>query len=98
MNMKFYTAVGQEDKTFKNKWNGILRYFMECLVEYYEKQLAHNVVKIAESYESLEKSEHWTASDEAHLEEEIQSILEPKEKQLKEKKTNQTRGSPQEEN
>ena len=88
MNMKFYTAVGQEDKTFKNKWNGILRYFMECLVEYYEKQLAHNVVKIAESYESLEKSEHWTASDEAHLEEEIQSILKPKKKLLKEEKQN----------
>jgi len=59
---------------------------MECLVEHYERQIAHNVVKIAESYEALEKSEHWTASDEAHLEEEIQSILERKEKQLKEKK------------
>ena len=58
---------------------------MECLVEHYERQIAHYVVKIAESYESLEKSDHWTASDEAHLEEEIQSILEPKEKQLKEK-------------
>lgn len=84
------SAVGQEDETFKNKWNGILREcslkLMECLVEHYERQLAHNVVKIAESYESLEKSVHWTASDEAHLEEEIQSILEPKEKQLKEEK------------
>ena len=84
------SAVGQEDETFKNKWNGILREcslkLMECLVEHYEKQLAHNVGKIAESYESLEKSEHWTGSDEAHLEEEIQSILKAKKKQLKEEK------------
>lgn len=59
---------------------------MECLVEHYERQVVHNVAKIADSYESLEKSEHWTASDRAHLEEEIQCIIEPKEKQLKEEK------------
>ena len=58
---------------------------MECLVEHYERQIAHGA-KIADSYESLEKSEHWTVSDKAHLEGEIQSILEPKEKQLKEEK------------
>ena len=32
---------------------------MECLVEHYERQIAHNGAKIADSYESLEKSEHW---------------------------------------
>lgn len=83
------SAVGEQDKTFKNKRNGILREcskkLMECLLEHYERQLAHNVAKLAESYESIEKLEHWTASDEAHVEEEIQSTLEPKEKQLKEK-------------
>ena len=49
------SQAGQEDETFKNKWNGILREcslnLMECLVEHYERQIAHNVVKIAESYE-----------------------------------------------
>ena len=84
------SAVGEEDETFKNKWNGILREcslkLMECLVEHYERQLAHNVAKIAESYESLEKSEHWTESDETHLEEEVQSILELKDIQLTEEK------------
>ena len=84
------SAVGEEDETFKNKWNGILREcslkLMECLVEHYERQIAHNGAKIADSYESLEKSEHWTTSDKTHLEEEVQSILEPKEKQLREEK------------
>ena len=35
---------------------------------------------------SLEKWEHWTTTDKTHLEEEIQSILEPKERQLREEK------------
>jgi len=48
---------------------------MECLVEHYERQLAHTVAKITDSYEKLEKSEHWTASDKAHLEEEISPYL-----------------------
>ena len=65
------SAVEQEDEKFKNKWNGILGEcslkLMECLVEHYESQIAHNIA------ESLEKSEHWTASDQAHLKEEIQS-------------------------
>ena len=55
-------------------------------MEHYERQLAQNVANIAETYESLEKIEHWTDNDKSQLEEEIRSILEPKQKELKEEK------------
>lgn len=84
------SAIGAEDKTFSDKWKGILRdcslKLMECLVEHYERELAQSAAKIAETYESLEKMENWTDNDKSQLEEEIHSILEPKEKQLKEEK------------
>ena len=44
------------------------------------------IANITETYESLEKIEHWTGNDKSQLEEEIRSILEPKEKELKEEK------------
>lgn len=84
------SAIGAEDETFSDKWNGILRdcsrKLMKCLVEHYEGELVQSAAKIAETYESLEKFENWTDNDKSQLEEEIQSILEPKEKQLKEEK------------
>ena len=55
-------------------------------MEHYDRQLAQNIAKIAETYESLERTELWTDTDKIQLEEEIHSILEPKEKQLKEEK------------
>ena len=56
-----------EDKTFCDKWNGILRdcslKLMECLVEHYERELAQSAAKIAKTCESLEKMENWTDND-----------------------------------
>lgn len=84
------SAIGAEDETFRNKWKETLNNcslkLMECLVEYYERQLAQNIANIAETHESLEKIEHWTNNDKSQLEEKICSILEPKEKELKEEK------------
>lgn len=81
------SAIGEEDEIFRKSWNGILRNcslkLTECLVEHYDRQLAQNIAKIAETYESLERTELWTDTDKTQLEEEIHSILEPKEKQLK---------------
>ena len=51
-------------------------------MEHYDRQLAQNIAKIAETHESLERTELWTDTDKTQLEEEIHSILEPKEKQL----------------
>ena len=79
------SAVGEVDEIFQKSWNGILRNcslkLTECLVEHYDRQLAQNIAKIAETYESLERTELWTDTDKTQLEEEIHSILEPKEKQ-----------------
>ena len=55
-------------------------------MEYYERQLEQNIANIAETYDSLEKIEHWTDNHKSQLEEEICSILETKEKELKEEK------------
>ena len=71
------SAVGEEDEPFRKKWKGILREcslkLMGCLVEHYKRQLTHNVAKIADSCESLEKTELWTEIDKTQLEEEILS-------------------------
>ena len=84
------STTGQQDETFQTKWNDILsncsRQLAECLVEDYERQLAQNVAVIADTFESLEKIEDWTDRDKQQIEQEIQSIVDTKERQLKEQK------------
>ena len=55
-------------------------------MEHYERQLARNIAMIADTFESLEKIEDWTERDKQQVEQEIQSIIVTKEKQLKEQK------------
>ena len=84
------STTGRQDETFQNKWKEILsncsRQLAECLVEHYERQLAQNIAVIADTFESLEKIEDWTDRDKQQVEQEIESIIDTKEKQLKEKK------------
>ena len=84
------STTGQQDETFEIKWNDILsncsQQLAECLVEHYEKQLAQNVAVIADTFESLEKIEDWTDRDKQQVEQEIQSIIDTKERQVKEQK------------
>ena len=84
------STTGQQDETFQTKWNDILsnclQQLAECLVEHYKRQLAQNVALIADTFESLEKIEDWMDRDKQQVEEEIQSIIDTKERQLKEQK------------
>lgn len=84
------STTGRQDETFQTKWNEILsncsRQLAECLVEHYERQLAQNVAMIADTFESLEKIEDWTDRDKQQVEQDIQSIIDTKEKHLKEQK------------
>lgn len=84
------SATGAEDEIFRKKWNDILNdcslKLTECLVEHYEMQLPQNAYKTADTYESLEKEDLWTDNDRRQLEEELHSVLDPKEKELKEEK------------
>ena len=84
------STTGRQDETFQTKLNDILsncsRQLVECLVEHYERQVAQNVAVIADTFESLEKIEDWTERDKQQVEQEIQSIIDTKEKQLKEQK------------
>jgi len=86
------STTGRQDETFQTKWNDILsncsRQLAECLVEHYERQVAQNVAVIADTFESLEKIEDWTDRDKQQVEQEIQSIIDTKEKWLKEQKEN----------
>ena len=86
------STTGRQDETFQTKWNDILsncsRQLVECLVEHYERQVAQNVAVITDTFESLEKIEDWTERDKQQVEQEIQSIIDTKEKQLKEQKEN----------
>jgi len=50
--------------------------------------VAQNVAMIADTFESLEKIEDWTDRDKQQVEQEIQSIIDNKEKRLKEQKEN----------
>ena len=51
----------------------------------YEKQHVQNVVEIAETYNTLNENELWT-EDKDQLEQEIKTIIDKKEKDLKEQK------------
>ena len=55
-------------------------------MEHYERQLAQNIAVIADTFESLEKIEDWTDRDKQQVEQEIQSIIDTEERQLKEQK------------
>lgn len=83
-------TTGKDDEIFQDKWNDTLRncskMLMECLVEHYQRQLAQNVTPIADTLESLEKIEDFTERDKLQLKEEIKTIIDPKEAQLKELK------------
>lgn len=50
--------------------------------------VAQNVAMIADTFESPEKIEDWTDRDKQQVEQEIQSIIDNKEKRLKEHKEN----------
>ena len=84
------SAAGEDDEIFRNKWNGILRdcsqKLVECLIEHYDRHLARNVAATSDRYEILEKTRLWTSADKAQLDEEIHTILEPKERGLNEGK------------
>ena len=84
------SRTGWQDETFQIKWNDILsncsRLLVECVMEYYERQLAQIIAVIGDTFESLEKIEDWTERDKRQVEQEIQSIIDTKEKQLKEQK------------
>ena len=90
LNIDLLSTTGKDDEIFQNKWKDTLRHcskmLAECLVEHYERQLAQNVTLIADTLESLEKIEDFTERDKLQLQEEIKTIIDPKEARLKELK------------